>query len=363
MREHCQAGRMQIGVVLLNFGEPPEPDREPVVEYLTRIFMNNADLEEYDSREAARERSRSLAERRAPGLIEEYEEIGGSPLNPQSIAQAESLEAELERRGHDVTVYPAFQFMEPLVDDVVAEAHADGVDHLVGLPVYPLCGESTTVAANDDVQAAIDGIDGWNPEFDPITGWHTHPTYNRIRAENITESVAAAGWDLDDPGTRLLFSAHGTPEHYLDEGSRYDRYVDEWCETMARLLDVDTYELGFQNHSNRDIPWTEPDVETVVEDLGEDDAVERIVVEPISFMHEQSETLSELDDELHEEASDVGLEFHRVPVPHDDDRFPGVLADLVEPFVAEFDPEYYQFRQCQCRDEPGTMCLNASRGD
>jgi len=354
---------MSTGVVLLNFGEPSTPERGPVVEYLTRIFLNNADLEEYDSREAALERSRELARRRAPGLIEEYEEIGGSPLNEQSAAQAAGLAAELDARGIDAEVYEAYQFTEPLIEDAVQQAHADGVDHLIGLPVYPLCGASTNVAATDDLEAAVDGIDGWNPAVDPITGWHKHPTYNRLRAENVSSFLDERGLDPDPDAedTRVAFSAHGTPQHYLEEGSRYDVYVEEWCRTMASLVGIEEYALGYQNHENRDIPWTEPDIEAVVADLGEDPAVDRVVVEPISFMHEQSETLSELDDELAEEAEEAGLEFHRVPVPHDDERFPTVLADLVEPFVTDFDPGYYQFRQCQCRSVPGTMCLNAPR--
>jgi ferrochelatase len=347
------------GVVLLNFGEPAAPERDAVVAYLERIFFDNADLEEYDSEQAARERSRSLAKRRAPALIEEYEEIGGSPLNEQSRAQAQALEAALEDRGFEVPVYPAFQFTEPLIQQTVEEMQADGIDHIIGLPVYPLCGPSTNVQANDDVRAAIDDHEEWNPDFDPITGWHKPPTYNRLRAENVRSLASERGVDLHDEETTLLFSAHGTPQYYLEEGSRYDIYVDEWCEAMASLLDVEEYTLGFQNHENRDIPWTEPDVEAVVEDLD----CERVVVEPVSFMHEQSETLSELDDELHEEATEAGLDFYRVPIPHDDDRFPEVLADLAEPFIAEFDAGYYQFRQCQCRDVPGTMCLNAPRGE
>jgi ferrochelatase len=352
---------MPTGVVLLNFGEPSTPERGPVVEYLTRIFMNNADLEEYDSREDALERSRQLAQRRASGLIEEYEEIGGSPLNEQSEAQAEALSAELDERGIDAEVYTAYQFTEPLIETTAERAHEDGIDHLVGLPVYPLCGASTNVAANDDLEAAIEAIDGWDPEFDPITGWHKHPTYNRIRAENVAAFLDEHDVDPNAADTMFVFSAHGTPTHYLEEGSRYDIYVEEMCRTMTSLLDVEEYSLGYQNHENRDIPWTEPEVEDVIEDLGADDDIERVVVEPMSFMHEQSETLSELDDELAEEAAEVGLEFHRVPVPHDDERFPSVLADLVEPFATDFDPEYYQFRQCQCRDVPGTMCLNAPR--
>src|SRR6056297_1451245 len=335
---------MSTGVVLLNFGEPAEPTRENVVAYLERIFLNNASLEEADTEEEKRERARQLAERRAPGLIEEYEEIGGSPLKPQAEAQADALAAELGDRGYDAETYLGMQFTEPFISDAVEAAHDDGVDQLVALPIYPLCGASTTIAANEKLREAADDLD-WDVPVAEITGWHRHPQYNAIRADNVRRFADAHGVDLHDDGTELLYSAHGTPRHYLNEGSRYDTYVEEFCEVVGRKLGVDDYSLGYQNHENRDIPWTDPEVEEVVEELGEDDSVERIVVEPISFMHEQSETLSELDDELREEAEAVGLDFHRVPVPHDDERFACVLADFVEPCVADFEPSYYQFRQ------------------
>ncbi|PSP75473.1 ferrochelatase [Halobacteriales archaeon QS_1_68_20] len=347
---------MDASVVLLNFGEPPEPERDTVEEYLTRIFYNNADLEDYDTEEAAMERSRELARRRAPGLIEEYEEIGGSPLNPQSEAQADALKAELADRGHDVETYVGLQFMEPLVEDAVESVRADRHDRVVGLPIYPLCGPSTTVAALEEFEEAVAAADDWDPQLHQVTGWHRHPLYNRIRADAITDYADEHGLDLDDEDTALLFSAHGTPQYYLERGSRYGIYVEEWCETMAAMVGVDDYLLGYQNHENRDIPWTGPDVEAVLEETDAD----RLLVDPVSFMHEQSETLSELDDELKEEAEAEGIEFHRVPIPHDDDRFAEVLADLIEPFLAGFEPGYYQLRECQCKEE-GAVCLNAPR--
>ena len=345
---------MTTGVVLLNFGEPSAPDREAVIDYLERIFLANADLEEYDSEEAARERSRKLAKRRAPGLIEEYEEIGGSPLNEQARNQTEALEAELRDRGFDVTTYMGMQYTEPLIPDAAAAAHEDGVDRVVGFPVYPLCGPSTNVISLDELEESIDDL-GWEAPFQAITGWHKHPEYNHIRAENIADHAEEWGVDLADEDTAFVFSAHGTPKHYLEEGSRYDIYVDEYTSVVASLLGVEEYHLGFQNHENRDIPWTEPEVEDLVTGLD----AERVVVEPVSFLHEQSETLSELDVELREEAEEAGLDFYRVPIPHDDERLPEVFADLLEPFLADFAPGYYQYRQCKCRDVPGTMCLNA----
>ncbi|CCQ34046.1 Ferrochelatase protein [Halorhabdus tiamatea SARL4B] len=344
---------MSTGILLLNFGEPATPEREAVVSYLERIFFNNREIEGDTTEAEARERSRELAERRAGPLIEEYEEIGGSPLNEQARGQAQALEERLRERGHDVETYLGMQFTEPFIDEALEAAIADGHDEIIGLPIYPLSGPSTTVDALEELRAAAD-----EREFDAlqeISGWHRHPDYPRLRVDNIEAFADERDVDLTDPDTALVFSAHGTPQHYLAEGSRYDIYVTEYVETVAGLLGIDEYELGYQNHENRGIPWTEPEVEDVIERVD----AERVVVEPISFMHEQSETLSELDVELREEAEAAGLEFYRVPIPHDDERFVGVLEDLVEPFIADFDPAVYQFRQCQCRDEPGTMCLNA----
>ena len=344
---------MKTGVVMLNFGEPSEPDREIVTDYLERIFLANASLEGGSDDDRQR-RARELAERRTPGLLEEYETIGGSPLGQQAFDQAEALHGELRDRGHDVETYVGMQFTPPFVADAVESAHADDVDVLVGLPMYPLCGPSTTVASLEELSDAVHGRD-WDVPLHEVTGWHKHPTYNRLRADTVTSFAADSGVDLADPETLLLFSAHGTPRHYLDAGSRYAAYVEEYCAAQAGLLGVDDYALGYQNHGNRDIPWTEPEVEDVVANAD----AERVVVEPVSFVHEQSETLSELDDELREDATDAGLAFHRVPVPHDDPRLAAALGDLVEPFAAGVDSLYYNLQSCLCRDAPGAVCLNA----
>jgi ferrochelatase len=344
---------MTSGILLLNFGEPADGNRADVLDYLERIFLANMSIEGETTEAAARERARELAERRAPGLLAEYDEIGGSPLIDHATTQASMLEAELNRRGYDVETYHGMQYTDPFITDAVERARADGVDELIGLPVYPLCGPSTTVQSLDELDEALDEV-GWDVPVQALTGWHRHPGYTRTRIDNVRGYLDDHDLSLGD-GTRLVFSAHGTPRYYLDEGSRYEEYVEEFCSVVATALDAPDYELGYQNHENRDVEWTAPDVEEVIETV----AADRVVVEPVSFMHEQSETLSELDVELREEAETRGLDFHRVPIPYDDDRFVGALADLVEPSVAGYDPAYAGLHQCECRPEPGTMCLNA----
>lgn len=347
---------MRVAILLLNFGEPEQPTPEVVVPFLERIFAANASLERETDPETVRARSRALAERRAPGLIETYRTIGGSPLAGQARAQALALERELAGRGLSGQVLIGMQFTEPSIPTAVAEARELGPDALVVLPVYPLCGPSTTVAALEEVAREVRRRD-WGVELLEISGWHRHPAYVALRVAAIRRFAAAEGADLTSRRLRLLFSAHGTPLAYLD-GSRYALYVQEWCARIAGELDVTDFLIGYQNHSNRGIPWTEPEIGSVLRAVA-DEGVERVIVDAVSFMHEQSETLADLDIELRGVAADAGLGFHRVPVPHDAPEFAMVLADLVEAVLRPERGSAIRLRPCACRVSAETRCLNA----
>jgi len=342
------------GVLLINFGEPETPDHEEVVRFLEQIFMANADLEGPASLDAARIRSAELARRRAPGLISDYQRIGGSPLHAQAHAQAAALALELGRRGRTVPVEGGMQFTRPTIADALRRLRNAGVERLVGLPVYPLCGPSTTVAALGEVQRTLAEM-GWSPTVREVTGWHRHPEYVQLRARSILRAASAASLDLADDDVELVFSAHGTPMKYVESGSRYVRYVEDWCGLVAGTIGVDDYTLGYQNHANRGVEWTAPAVEDVLLTLASSRT--DILVDPVSFIHEQSETLGELDIDLRREAEALGLRFHRVPVPHDSSALAGVFADLVETALGDRPDRIDPPGACVCR--PGaTVCLN-----
>jgi ferrochelatase len=346
---------MSIGVLFVNFGEPDEPTLEKATAFLERIFRQNAPLEGHGA-EAALARTRELARNRAPGLLKEYQEIGGSPLNAQSEAQAQAVSEELSRRGIPARVYSAYQFTDPTIAQAVAQAREDGVETLVALTGYPLCGRSTTVAALDEIRSVLDDL-GWSPDFRAVSGWHHHPRYLGLRSEHIHEFVRERGLDLNDPDTILYFSMHGTPLKYLRDGNRYDRYVFEHCRDVAAALGTERWAVGFQNHSNRGIPWTQPDNEKRIPEIQE----RTLVVAPISFMKEQSETLAELDGEMREFVEGLGKEFHRVPIPHDHPDFAAYMADLVEEVTAEDPTGSGVLGACRCRPGDCTWCTNGHR--
>jgi ferrochelatase len=343
---------MKAAVILLNFGEPEHATMAEVVPFLERIFSLNTQLEGRAPTPESRARSRMLAESRAPSLIAEYESIGGSPLHAQATGHADALGDVLAGRGHDVAIVQGMQFTAPSIADAIASARRTGAERLIALPVYPLCGPTTTIAALAEVERELQTA-GWDVPLLEITGWHRHPAYLRLRADAIRQTAAAAGTALEDPRTRLLFSAHGTPMLHIERGSRYEEYVRDFCALLAAELGVRDYAIGYQNHSNRPgIAWTQPDVGALIDTIDAD----AVVVDPVSFMHEQSETLAELDHELREQAAARGLRFHRVMIPHRAPAFIEVLADLVEPLITA-QPERV-LRTCRCRQRPGTFCLN-----
>jgi protoporphyrin/coproporphyrin ferrochelatase len=322
--------------------------------FLERIFLANARLDPSADHETARRRARAMAERRVGELVDDYRRIGGSPLNAQAARQAGMLELELRRAGHHVVVRAGMQFTEPSIAAVVEQASREGVDRLIALPLYPLCGPSTTMPALEELCRSLDGL-GWAVPVHEVVGWHTHPAYTALRADGVRALCERDGVDLADPATRLVFSAHGTPIQYLEEGSRYDLYAEDHCRRLAAALGIDRYVLAFQNHANRPgVAWTEPEIERAIQGMD----ARRIVVVPVSFMQEQSETLAELDLGLAAAARGLGLGFHRVPIPHDDPRFIDVLADLVAPLLAGGAPEPAGYRPCHCRCRPGAVCLN-----
>ncbi len=347
----------KIGVVFLNFGEPETYDYNEVVSFLERIFDRNSSLE--SASDNPNSRSRELAKRRAPALIEEYEAMGGSPLNTQARQQAKRVEKELRKRSMNVHCYSGTQFTEPFIQTAVTQAKNDEVEQLIALPIYPLCGKSTTLAALEDVRKAMDFC-GLDIPLREITGWHKHPDYLPMRADNILKYAKRQEIELHSDTTALIFSAHGTPIKYLKDGPRYTHYVEETCRILARELGVTNYNLGYQNHTNRNIEWTSPGIEEVVQA----NKTTNILLEAVSFMHEQSETKGDLDMELKGIAEKEGMNFFRVPIPHDDPRFINLLCELVEnllrnePIMGELG-----LRRCLCRKTPETFCLNATSGE
>ena len=307
-------------VVLLNLGGPDSP--KAVRPFLYNLFSDPAII-----RLPALLRlplASLIAARRAPVARAIYAQLGGaSPLLANTEAQARALEAEL---GAEYRCFIAMRYWHPLTAAAVSTVKAWQPNEITLLPLYPQFSTTTTassLAAWRD-EAARQGLSG---------------TTRVIRSYPVAEGfiAAAAGLitatlDRVEGATaqiRLLFSAHGLPLRIVAAGDSYPQEVELTAAAIAAALARPRldWRVCYQSRVGP-LAWLGPSVEEELRCAGRDRVA--IVVAPVSFVSEHSETLVELDHDYRRLADECGVAaYHRVPTVGTDPRFISALATLV----------------------------------
>ena len=127
----------------------------------------------------------------------------------------------------------------------------------------------------------------------------------------------------------MLFSAHGLPETIVRRGDPYQWQVEQ---TVDRVLarwkqhDLD-WRICYQSRATPQ-QWIGPSTDNEIERAAHDKVA--LIVVPIAFVSEHSETLVELDVEYRTLAERLGVPgYFRVPAQNSDPAFIEALADLV----------------------------------
>lgn len=306
---------MKTAVVLFNLGGPDTPDAiEP---FLRNLFSDPAilPLPAFVRRPLAN----MIARKRAPVAKEIYAHIGGhSPILPQTEAQRAALEAVL---GPDYRVFIAMRCWKPFSDEAATAAKAWGAENVVLLPLYPQFSVTTTGSSFADWDRAA-AVAGLSVPTRRICCYPTLPGF-------IAAVVASVRQAKRKPGVsyRLLLSAHGLPQRVIDRGDPYQMQVEQTAAAVVRDAAADDAIVCYQSRVGP-LKWIGPatDAEIVragTEGLG-------IVLAPIAFVSEHSETLVELDIEYAKLAREAGVrDYIRVPTVGCDAEFVAGLADLV----------------------------------
>ncbi len=292
-------------------------------------------------------RGRGIPEERLVEVSHHYQALGGaSPINAQNRALRAALEEELASRGLPLPVLWGNRNSPPWLTDVVGAAQADGRTRLLGLATSAYSSYSSCRQYREDFGAALTGsglvgrvrIDKVRPYFD-------QPGFLDPFVDGATRAVEAAlhgGLAADE--LELLFTTHSIPSAMADSSGSAttgdDRpggaYVAQHlavaghvaAQVAERTGAVVDWRLVYQSRSGPpQIPWLEPDICDVIDDL----PAERrgVVVVPIGFVSDHVEVIWDLDHEAAGSAGDRGLLFWRVPTPGTDPRFVASLADLV----------------------------------
>lgn len=318
---------MRRAVVLFNLGGPDGPDA--VGPFLSNLFSDPAILPVPGP--VRKILSKLIVRRRLPEAKAIYARMGGrSPLLEQTRRQASALEDMMRFKGADARCFVAMRYWHPFAEEVVREVRAYAPDETVLLPLYPQYSITTTGSFLKEWRRAGGGVGRERavccyPFLDGlIEAW----------AEGVVEAVARIPPEGAADGIRVLFSAHGLPERVIAKGDPYSAQVEMcaagiWDRASSRLpggCRAD-WRVSYQSRATPE-RWLRPDTVTEVEAAAREGLA--LVIAPLSFVSEHSETLVELDEELREIAERNGAPaFERVPTVGDDPGYISGLADLV----------------------------------
>jgi len=266
-----------------------------------------------------------ISKKRGPKARGIYAQMGGrSPILPNTQAQARALESTLKPHGN-YKVFICMRYWHPMSEETAKQVQQFAPDEIILLPLYPQFSTTTTASSFKDWKRICSKLKIKTPTRSVCC----YP----VEREFITaeaQLIRSAYQQASEVGTpRILFSAHGLPEKIIKKGDPYQWQVEQTTAAIVREMDI--FGLDFVNcYQSRVGPlkWIGPSTEDEIARAAEDG--KPIILVPIAFVSEHSETLVELDIEYRELAEHHGMKhYFRVPTVSVDAHFIAALKDLV----------------------------------
>jgi ferrochelatase len=313
---------VKLAVVLFNLGGPDSLDA--VEPFLRNLFSDPAviDLPGFLRRPLAR----IVARRRAPVAREIYARIGGrSPILEETQRQADALEAVLRARGFEARSFVAMRCAEPFSSSVARAVKAWAADRIVLVPLYPQFSTTTTRSSIADWLDAARKA-GLNDAPAIVCCFPAGLGFVEAHSDLIHQTLTRRKPDVD---YRLLFSAHGLPKRTIAKGDPYRWQVEQTVKAIVDRLgrkELD-WQICFQSRVGP-LEWIGPSTDNEIRRAGTQSR--GVIVVPIAFVSEHSETLVELDMDYAKLAKESGVaDYLRVPTLGTNAKFIGGLGDIV----------------------------------
>jgi ferrochelatase len=297
---------VKLAIVLFNLGGPDSP--EAVEPFLRNLFSDPGIIQLPGF--VRLPLARLIARRRAPVARAIYDHIGGrSPILAETQEQARALEAAANGDGIEAKVFVAMRCWHPFSDGAALAVKQFGADQIVLLPLYPQYSTTTSASSLKDWDRAARKA-GLRAPASRICCYPDDPGF-------ITAAAARVGAKLENlmPGLsyRLLFSAHGLPKRVIERGDPYQWQIEQSARALVDRLgisdrgDID-YRICYQSRVGP-LKWLEPSTDAEIRRAGAEGR--GVIVAPIAFVSEHSETLVELDIEYGKLAREAGVPDYR----------------------------------------------------
>lgn len=315
----------KTGILLANLGTPDAPTPGAVKRYLRQFLSDKRVVD--TSRLLWWPLLRGvILPIRSPRVAKLYQSVWmeeGSPLMVYSRRQQQALAARLP----DTPVALGMSYGSPSLASAMDDLLAQGVEHIVVLPLYPQYSCSTVAAVWDEL-ARILAKKRAIPGISFIRDYAEHPDYIHALAASVRASFAVHG----EPDL-LLLSYHGIPQRYANQGDDYpQRCRDTTRELVSALgLPPERVMMTFQSRFGRE-PWLTPYTDETLKMLGEKGTKHIQVLCP-GFAADCLETLEEIavqNREIFLEAG--GKQYEYIPALNADAAHIEMMVNLTAPY-------------------------------
>ena len=233
---------------------------------------------------------------------ENFEKIGWtSPMHKIT----ENLVKILQKKLPDFFVTYSMRYTEPFAEEIIKKLKQKNIKEVLLFPLYPQGSVATNISSLEDFEKKakkIFKIKKINPFFE-----------NKIYNEKIIKKILEKMKNKKFNDYNFVFSAHSMPQKIIDSGDVYQKHIERNVEILKKIfleknMDFASVSLAYQSKVGKQ-KWLEPALWKIFEKF----SWKKIIIYPISFVIENSETVYELDIEYKDLAKNFWIkDFLRV---------------------------------------------------
>ncbi|NPA59314.1 MAG: ferrochelatase [Epsilonproteobacteria bacterium] len=308
-------------IILLNMGGPNNLDE---VEMFLKNMFNDKNILTMKSNLLRKLVGGMIVFNRAESSQEIYRKLGGkSPIVEHTKKLVKKLQ---DKVGEGVMVDFVMRYTPPFAHEVIQRLNEHDIEHIYLIPLYPQYSTTTTKSSLEDFEEcyAKDGLDAVLFE---VKHFFQNQTYNKTIIQNIKDKMQDAKYEDFD----MVFSAHGLPQKIVDAGDSYQNHVQKHVKILQEMLDAEGMKfkdvhLAYQSKVGP-MKWLEPSLDDKLKTID----TKKVIIFPIAFTIDNSETDFELEVEYREIADELGFKDYRVcRCANDSDTFVDALYEIYE---------------------------------
>lgn len=309
---------MKKAVILLNMGGPNNLDEVEV--FLTNMF-NDKNIITVKSSLLRKFIALMIVTSRKKAATANYAKLGGkSPI----VGLTQKLVEKLRLALPSLHVSFAMRYTPPFCEEVIKELMEKNIDEVILLPLYPHYSTTTTKSSIEDFEAVAKKL-GFKAKIKSVERFYEDEIYNTCLIDNIKKALG----NNQPQEMELIFSAHSLPQKIVDKGDPYQKEIILHVEILKTMLEAENLHfkaihIAYQSKLGP-VKWLEPSLENKLKSLMH----KNVLIVPLSFTVDNSETEFELSIEYKEVAHELGFERYIVAsCPNDADTFVECLKKL-----------------------------------